>query len=183
MMRNALTVFLALFLFAACGKESFFKATNTGSGGRSAKPDPGKLPDGSTLYDKYGGQTFVQSVIDDAADAWINDPRLSHYFANLGTAGHDTLDRFKSCLDLQFIVLFGGPGEYPGTSHYRGAPGGGYDCQDMWTAHKGTRATIPAFNQFLSDLATVLRGHGVTEKHIGILWRSLLDEENPVVNH
>ena len=173
-------------LFSACGKNgryNLFKPSGTGSGGRPAKPNPGKLHDGTTLYAKYGGQSFVQAVIDSASSSWISDPRLAPYFGNLGNAGHDTLDRFKSCLDLQFIVLFGGPGNFPGTSNYRGAPGGGYDCHDMWTAHKGVHATIPAFDWFLSDLAQALRLHGVSEKDIGILWRSLLDDENPVINH
>ena len=69
---------------------------------------------GQTLYQKYGAA--IPTVVDDAVAGVLADCEIAPYFAVVGQPGHDSVARLKSCLRLQFTVLMGGPGSYPGVN-------------------------------------------------------------------
>lgn len=136
-------------------------AANGGSGG--AATNGGSAGATQTLYDKYGGATTVSKLVDDAAKAIVADPKVSPYFAVVGSDGHDSLAHLEACLRLQFTVLLGGPGAYPGKAD------DGNDCRDMATAHAGlvdptgNPITQDVFDQFLTDVAGVAKADGVSD--------------------
>lgn len=134
-----------------------------------------------SLYDKYGGQAGVQKIVDESVGALLADPTVASYFVVIGQSGHDTADRLKSCLDLQFTVLMGGLGKYPGVSHYRNAPKRGYTCENMKVAHSDLGINNQAFDQFVMILGSVLQRAGVDRKDVDILAPTLLGLRSDVV--
>ena len=102
-------------------------------------------------------------MVDDAAAGLIADPQEAPYFAVVGTAGHDTPDRLKACLRLQFNGIFGGPYTYPGTTT---ADGGTITCESMTAIHQNLAIPSCVFDEFVTDLAAVLKQDGVPDTNI-----------------
>ena len=139
---------------------------------------PAPTPDSGgtkTLYDKYGGAPTVQKLVDDAVAGLLADPKEAPFFANVGKPGHDSVDRLKGCLVLQFTVLLGGPGTYPGKN------AAGDMCQDMTTVHKDLAITADVFDQFITDLAGVLKKDGVSDEDIAKIAPTLVGLKPQIV--
>ncbi len=171
-------VAVALMAIAACGKNS--PAPQNVAKDKVAQQAAGGA---QSLYDKYGGEPTIRKVVDDAVAGVLADPQVAPFFAVIGTPGHDTVDRLKSCLDLQFTTLFGGPGTFPGPSHYRNPPAAGYPCEDMVTAHQGLNITSPVFDKFITDLAGVLKADGVSDADIATIAPSLIGLKSQIVDN
>jgi hypothetical protein len=118
------------------------------------------MPSTPSLYTKYGGAPTIKKVVDDAVTGLLADPVEAPFFASLGQPGHDSPDRLKSCLRLQFTALFGGPATYPGVDDM------GDECRDMTSAHANAGVTGPVFDRFITDLTTVLAADGVSQADI-----------------
>jgi hypothetical protein len=116
----------------------------------SATPADGSA---TTLYEKYG--SAIPKVVDDAVTGLTADCSIAPYFAVVGTPGHDSVDRLKSCLRLQFTVLFGGPGTYPGVNDE------GDMCDTMTAIHSSLQIPGDVFDKFVMDLGGVLTADGV----------------------
>jgi truncated hemoglobin YjbI len=157
-----LTLALSLIAIAMVG---------CGSGSSPASPTASILDQNAppTLYDQYGGEPTIQKIVDEVVTAVTVDPETAPYFALVDQPGHDTTDHLKSCFDLQFIALFGGPATYPGVSHYRSAPPEGYACKDMAAIHAKLGISHAVFNQFMNDVAVVLANNGIAEDDINTL--------------
>jgi len=113
-----------------------------GAGGASA-----------SLYTKYGAA--IPKVVDDAVTGLLADCTEAPYFSVVGMPGHDSVARLKSCLRLQFTVLMGGPGAYPGVNDE------GDTCESMTAAHTGLGIPGAVFDKFVVDLGAVLTADGV----------------------
>jgi truncated hemoglobin YjbI len=130
-----------------------------------------------TLYTKYGGAPTVSKLVDDAVTGLLGDCKEAPYFTNnLGKSGHDSVARLKSCLRLQFTTLLGGPGNYPGMNDE------GDMCQDMKTIHADIGIPGPIFDQFITDLAGVLKADGVSDADIQMLAPQLVGLKTPIVS-
>ena len=129
---------------------------DTGSGIGGAAGTGGAA--GQTLYQKYG--TAIPTVVDDAVAGVLADCEIAPYFAVVGTTGHDSVARLKSCLRLQFTVLFGGPGSYPGVNDQ------GDTCADMASSHAGLGIPGAVFDKFVMDFGGVLKADGVADPDI-----------------
>ena len=127
-----------------------------GSGGAHGTGAGGGAGHAQSLYDKYGGARTVAKVVDDAVAGLLADCEEAPYFAVVGTAGHDSVARLKSCLRLQFTALLGGPATYPGKNDE------GDMCVDMTTIHAGLGIPGPVFDKFVGDLGAVLSADGVS---------------------
>lgn len=140
-------------LLAACG-----------GGGDDA---PRQFPQNADMWSGLGGDAAapmaVAKVVDDAVAGLLADPKEAPYFAVVGKPGHDSVDRLKACLRLQFSALFGGPYAYPGTVS---ADGGTVSCEDMVTAHADLGIPGCVFDQFITDAAAVLKQDGVPDAYI-----------------
>lgn len=132
-------------------------------------------PSTTSLYAKYGGAPTIKKVVDDAVTGLLADPVEAPFFAVLGQPGHDTPDRLKGCLRLQFTAVFGGPATYPGTSDL------GDKCEDMATAHSDTGVTGPVFDRFITDLTAVLTADGVSQADISTVAPTLLGLKSQIV--
>ena len=124
-------------------------ARNGGAGGTSGA---------ATLYEKYGAA--IPKVVDDAVAGVLADCEIAPYFAVVGTSGHDSVARLKSCLRLQFTALFGGPATYPGVNDE------GDTCVDMTAIHAGLGIPGPVFDKFVMDFGGVLKADGVADADI-----------------
>jgi hypothetical protein len=133
------------------------------------------------LYIKYGGQKGVQKLVDEAVAALAGDPTFAPYFAVIGHSGQYSLDRLKSCLDLQLTVIMGGPGRYPGVSHFRKAPPKGYVCQSLRAAHADLAITNQVFDQFIMVIGSVLQKAGVERSDIRSMAPAILGMRSEVV--
>ena len=129
-------------------------ACDAGAGGAGGTADAAT----ATLYDKYG--TAIPKVVDDAVAGVLADCEIAPYFAVVGTSGHDSVARLKSCLRLQFTALFGGPATYPGKNDE------GDTCVDMTTIHAGLGIPGAVFDKFATDLAGVLMTDGVASADV-----------------
>src|SRR5262245_61832581 len=116
---------------------------------------------GQTLYQKYG--PAIPTVVDDAVAGVLADCQIAPYFAVVGQTGHDSVARLKSCLRLQFTVLFGGPGTYPGVNDQ------GDTCVDMASAHAGLGIPAAVFDRFVMDFGGVLKADGVADADIAAI--------------
>jgi hypothetical protein len=139
----------------------------TGSGGAGGA---GAL----TLYQKYG--TAIPKVVDDAVTGLLGDCSIAPYFAVVGTTGHDSVARLKSCLRLQFTVLFGGPGTYPGVNDE------GDTCDSMTTIHSGLQIPGDVFDKFVMDLGGVLTADGVTSADVTTIANAVSGLKTQVVS-
>jgi hypothetical protein len=163
----------SLSLFSGCGDDN----TNNNS---SPPPQGGTT---QTLFTKYGGLPTIQKIVDDTVTRVLADCVENPYFTTvLGTPGHDTEDRLKACLDLQFSAVFGAPVTYPGPSTYRNAPAGGYDCEDMTTIHADLGIPGPVFDQFIADLSDVMAADGIQSQDIAAVAPVLIGLKPQVVS-
>jgi hypothetical protein len=164
----ATTLALLAAFGAGCGSSSTPEATGGkgggGAGGGTAGAGGGTAGAGGgtagapTLYDKYGAA--IPKVVDDAVAGVLADCEIAPYFAVVGMSGHDSVARLKSCLRLQFTVLMGGPGTYPGKND------NGDTCVDMATIHAGLGIPGHVFDKFVADLGGVLTADGVASADV-----------------
>jgi hypothetical protein len=127
-----------------------------------------------TLYEKYG--TAIPTVVDDAVTGLLNDCSIAPYFAGVGTTGHDSVARLKSCLRLQFTVLFGGPGTYPGVNDE------GDTCASMTAIHAGLQIPGDVFDKFVMDLGTVLHADGVAPADVTTIASAVTGLKTQIVS-
>ena len=153
MLRTLAAVAAASAMLAACG----------GGGGGPAR----QYPQNADMWQGLGGDTgapvAVARVVDDAVAGLLADPKEAPYFAVVGQPGHDSVDRLKACLNLQFNALFGGPYTYPGVVN---ADGKAMACDDMVTAHADLGIPGCVFDQFITDAAAVMKQDGVPDAYI-----------------
>jgi hypothetical protein len=136
----------------------------TGTGGATAHDGGVDSSDAATtLYQKYGGAPTITKVVDDAVTGLLADCVEAPYFVGVGTAGHDSVARLKSCLRLQFTVLLGGPGVYPGVND------NGDTCVSMTAIHAGLGIPGDVFDRFVVDLGAVLKADGVSDPDIATI--------------
>jgi truncated hemoglobin YjbI len=181
-------VFSKIFIIlASVGSVGLIVACGSGGGPSGNQEQPqfagAQAATGGSLYDKYGGQPTIQKVVDDAVTGVLADPVVAPFFGFIGQPGHDSADRLKSCLDLQFTALFGGPATYPGISHFRSAPPEGYQCEDMRAAHNGLNIPGNVFDKFVADLTGVMKADGVSDADIATLAPQLAAIRTPTVNN
>jgi hypothetical protein len=141
----------------------------TGSGGAGGGSDAGQ-----TLYQKYGAA--IPTVVDDAVAGLLADCELTPYFAVVGTPGHDSVARLKSCLRLQFTALFGGPATYPGVNDE------GDTCVDMTSIHAGLGIPGAAFDKFVMDFGGVLKADGVADADITTIATAVTGLKSQIVS-
>jgi truncated hemoglobin YjbI len=127
-----------------------------------------------TLYEKYGAA--IPKVVDDAVAGVTADCQLAPYFAVVGTAGHDSVDRLKSCLRLQFTALFGGPATYPGKNDQ------GDMCVGMAASHAGLGIPAAAFDRFVMDFGGVLKADGVADEDIATIAMAVAGLKGEIVS-
>jgi hypothetical protein len=169
------------------------------NGGRARSLQRQAGAPGESLYDKYGGQKAVHKIVDDTVNAVIADCVQNPYFtddvinfddANAdgqghGDNGHDTADRLKSCLDAQFTAALGGPSKYTGNSKTtvpsRINPNQTYECGDMMTVHAQLGIPSSVFDQFVSDVGTVLAQNGMSQADIETVATTLVGLEPTIV--
>ncbi len=140
--------------------------------GNDSSPMSPSMP---TLYDKYGGAATVRKVVDDAVVALLADPIQAPFFAGVGEPGNSSPERLKSCLRLQFTVVFGGPGTYPGHNDQ------GDMCRDMTSSHANLAITGPDFDRFITVLAAVLKADGVSDADIATVAPVLVGLKSSIV--
>jgi truncated hemoglobin YjbI len=129
-----------------------------------------------SLFDKYGGAPTVKKVVDDAVTGLLADCQVAPYLASVGTPNHDSVDRLKSCLRLQFTALMGGPATYPGTND------SGETCVDMKTIHTGLQIPGTVFDKFVMDLGGVLKTDGVSDDDIAIIAGAVAGTKTDIVS-
>src|SRR5947209_15610929 len=81
-------------MLGACSSNNDTPAT--GTGGTAGTATGGTGGGQATLYDKYGAA--IPKVVDDAVAGVLADCEIAPYFAVVGTSGHDSVARLKSCL-------------------------------------------------------------------------------------
>jgi hypothetical protein len=141
----------------------------------STMPTAPTMPTTQSLFTKYGGAPTIRKVVDDAVTGLLADPVEAPFFAALGQPGHDTPDRLKSCLRLQFTAVFGGPATYPGVNDQ------GEMCESMASAHSDVGVTGPVFDRFITDLTAVLTADGVSQDDIASIAPTLLGLKSAIV--
>ena len=107
----------------------------------------------------------------------LADCEIAPYFAVVGTSGHDSVARLKSCLRLQFTALFGGPATYPGVNDQ------GDTCVDMTTIHAGLGIPGPVFDKFVMDFGGVLKADGVADADIATIAGAVTGIKTQIVVH
>ncbi|HEY4393601.1 MAG TPA: hypothetical protein VGP64_06045 [Polyangia bacterium] len=173
----------ALGLTGACSSSS--NGSGTGGGGGAATggtTGAGGLAGGGatgaagagTLYLKYGAA--IPKVVDDAVAGLTADCELAPYFAVVGTTGHDSVARLKSCLRLQFTALFGGPATYPGVNDE------GDTCASMTVIHTGLDIPADKFDRFVTDFGAVLKADGVADADIATIATAVMGLEAQIVS-
>ncbi|HVZ72827.1 MAG TPA: group 1 truncated hemoglobin [Polyangia bacterium] len=159
-------------LAAAVGCSSSSNNSPDGGGGTGGTGGAGGTT--GTLYTKYG--TAIPQVVDDAVAGVLADCSIAPYFAVVGTANHDSVARLKSCLRLQFTVLFGGPGTYPGKNDE------GDMCEDMATIHAGLGIPGDVFDKFVMDFGGVLKADGVADADITTIANAVTGLKGQIVS-
>ena len=154
-----------------CGSDAS-NATATGGGGGGTGTGSGGAG-GQTLYQKYGAA--IPAVVDDAVAGVLADCEIAPYFAVVGQSGHDSVARLKSCLRLQFTVLMGGPGSYPGVNDQ------GDTCADMTSIHAGLGIPGPVFDKFVMDFGGVLKTDGVADADIATIAGAVTGLKSQIV--
>jgi hypothetical protein len=161
---------MALVMSAgACSSSS----DGTGTGGGSGTGGSG-APGAGALYVKYGAA--IPKVVDDAVAGLTADCELAPYFAAVGTTGHDSVARLKSCLRLQFTALFGGPASYPGVNDE------GDTCVSMTAIHTGLEIPADKFDRFVTDFGAVLKADGVADADITTIATAVIGLKSEVVS-
>ncbi len=149
----------------ACGSSS---NGTTGAGGAGGTAGEG------ALYVKYGAA--IPQVVDDAVAGLTADCELAPYFAVVGTTGHDSVARLKSCLRLQFTALFGGPATYPGVNDE------GDTCVSMTAIHTGLEIPADKFDRFVTDFGAVLKADGVADADITTIATAVMGLQSQIVS-
>ena len=126
------------------------------------------------LYVKYG--SAIPKVVDDAVAGVTADCELAPYFAVVGTSGHDSVARLKSCLRLQFTALFGGPATYPGVNDE------GDTCVSMTAIHMGLDIPADKFDCFVTDFGGVLKNNGVADADITTIATAVMGLQSQIVS-
>lgn len=121
----------------------------------------------------------VSKVVDDAVAGLLADPKEAPYFAVVGKPGHDSVGRLKACLNLQFSAVLGGPYSYPGQVQADGAT---QTCEDMVAAHADLGIPGCVFDQFITDLAAVLKQDGVPDATINRVAPTLVGLKPSIVS-
>jgi hypothetical protein len=170
MKRTVMTIALTLCAaIAACG-------------GSDATPTK-QFPQNADIWTALGGDTgapaAVSKVVDDAVSGLLADPKEAPYFSGVGTAGHDSVDRLKACLRLQFSAVLGGPFSYPGNVT---ADGKTQTCDDMVAAHSDLGIPGCVFDQFITDAAAVLKADGLSDAYIARVAPTLTGLKSSVVS-
>ncbi len=168
------TALVAGALMGACSSSSNDMAGATGGASGGATGGTGGSGTAPTLYEKYGAA--IPKVVDDAVAGVLADCEIAPYFAVVGTAGHDSVARLKSCLRLQFTALFGGPATYPGVNDE------GDTCVDMATIHSGLGIPGPVFDKFVMDFGGVLKADGVADADIATIAGAVTGIKTQVVS-
>jgi hypothetical protein len=178
---------LAVSLFGACSSSS--NSAGTGGSGGGATGGSGGATGGAAgmaaggaggaagegvLYVKYG--KAIPQVVDDAVAGLTADCELAPYFAVVGTTGHDSVARLKSCLRLQFTALFGGPATYPGVNDE------GDTCVSMTAIHTGLEIPADKFDRFVTDFGAVLKADGVADADITTIATAVMGLQSQVVS-
>jgi hypothetical protein len=146
-----------------------------GAGGTAGQAGAGGTGGGAqTLYEKYGAA--IPKVVDDAVAGLLADCSIAPYFAVVGTTGHDSVDRLKSCLRLQFTVLMGGPGTYPGVDDK------GDTCDSMTAIHTGLDIPGDVFDKFVVDLGGVLTADGVAPADVTTIAGAVTPLKSQIVS-
>ena len=152
-------------------------------GGGDDKPPMPQFPQNADIWAALGGDAkapaAVSKVVDDAVSGLLADPVEAPYFAVVGKPGHDSPDRLKSCLRLQFSAVLGGPYTYPGPVT---ADGTTETCEDMVAAHKDLGIPGCVFDQFITDLAAVLKQDGVPDQYISRVAPTLVGLKPSIVS-
>ena len=171
---------LAVSLFGACSSSSNSAGTG-GSGGGATGGAAGMAAGGAggaagegVLYMKYGAA--IPKVVDDAVAGVTADCELAPYFAVVGTTGHDSVARLKSCLRLQFTALFGGPATYPGVNDE------GDTCVSMTAIHAGLGIPADKFDRFVTDFGGVLKADGVADADITTIADAVMGLQSQIVS-
>ena len=144
--------------------------SDPGGGGGGAGGSGG----GQTLYQKYGAA--IPTVVDDAVAGVLADCEIAPYFAVVGQQGHVSVARLKSCLRLQFTVLMGGPGSYPGVNDQ------GDTCADMASIHAGLGIPASVFDKFVMDFGGVLAADGVAAADIATIAAVVTGMKSQIVS-
>ncbi|AOI60039.1 group I truncated hemoglobin [Burkholderia diffusa] len=126
-----------------------------------------------------GAPAAISKVVDDAVAGLLADPKEAPYFANIGKPGHDSVNRLKACLNLQFKAFFGGPFSYPGAVS---ADGQMPTCEDMATAHADIGIPSCVFDQFIADAAAVMKADGVPDAYISRVAPVLISTKSQIVS-
>lgn len=151
-------------------------------GGSDDGPMP-QYPQNADIWSALGGDAkapaAVSKVVDDAVTGLLADPQEAPYFAVVGKPGHDSVDRLKACLRLQFNAVLGGPYSYPGQVQ---ADGTTQTCDDMVTAHADLGIPGCVFDQFMTDLAAVMKQDGVPDADIGRVAPTLVGLKPSIVS-
>jgi hypothetical protein len=154
----------------ACSSSS----NGAGTGGSGGTGGAGGTAGEGALYVKYGAA--IPQVVDDAVAGLTADCELAPYFAVVGTTGHDSVARLKSCLRLQFTALFGGPATYPGVNDE------GDTCVSMTAIHTGLEIPADKFDRFVTDFGAVLKADGVADADITTIATAVMGLQSQIVS-
>jgi len=169
-----------LALTGACGSSSSGSATGGTTGGTAGATATGGTTGAGgaggegVLFMKYGAA--IPKVVDDAVAGLTADCELAPYFAVVGATGHDSVNRLKSCLRLQFTALFGGPASYPGVDDE------GDTCVSMTQIHAGLDIPADKFDRFVTDFGAVLKADGVADADIATIATAVMGLQSQVVS-
>ncbi len=173
MMSMVVSVAVTSVIATACsssgGDSAGMGQGQSGSGGAAGPSDAGYGP----LYVKYGAA--IPKVVDDAVAGVLADCVETPYFAVVGTSGHDSVARIKSCLRLQFTAVMGGPATYPGVNDM------GETCADMQSIHDGLGIPGDVFDKFVMDLGGVLIADGVSQEDVGTIAAAVAPLKGQIV--
>jgi hypothetical protein len=158
-------------------------ATLSGCGGGDDPMSKAQFAQNQDIWLALGGDAkapaAVGKVVDDAVSGLLADPKEAPYFAMVGKPGHDSVDRLKACLRLQFNAVLGGPYSYPGQVS---ADNTTVTCEDMATAHKDIGIPGCVFDQFIVDLAAVMKQDGVPDAYINRVAPTLVGLKGDIVS-
>lgn len=126
-----------------------------------------QFPQNTDMWAGLGGDVSapaaISKVVDGTVSELLMDPKEAPYFVNIGEPGHDTVGRLRAYLNLQFKTLFGGPFSYPGQA---AADDITVMCDDMVTAHSDVDIPGCVFDQFITDVAAVMKTGGAPDGYI-----------------
>jgi hypothetical protein len=170
---------MKLCTLAAVAAASAMLVACGGGGDGPARQYPQNADMWLNLGNDAGAPKAIAKVVDDAVAGLLADPKEAPYFAVVGQPGHDSVQRLKACLNLQFDALFGGPYVYPGPVT---ADGKTQTCEDMVTAHADLGIPGCVFDQFITDAAAVMKQDGVPDAYIARVAPVLVGTKGDIVS-